>query len=162
MRLCYDYLARHPACVPQLAAWHYAEWRHLYAGWTPEIVAEELVVHRACAAIPTTLVALAGDEPVGSVSLLEEDGLPGYAHCSPWLASLYVDVPFRGRGIGARLVQRVMALARALDVPRLHLFTPGQEAFYTALGWRPFAPATAEGRAVTVMCWEPRGRFSRA
>ncbi|MBI4694374.1 MAG: GNAT family N-acetyltransferase [Gammaproteobacteria bacterium] len=162
MRIRHDYLARRPACVPQLAAWHYAEWRQLYAGWTPAIVAEELLAHRACAAIPTTLVALAGDEPVGSVSLLAEDGLAGFEDCSPWLASVYVDVPFRGRGIGARLVRRVMALARALHVPRLHLFTPGQEAFYAALGWRSFAPATAEGRAVTVMIWEPRGRVSRA
>jgi len=162
MRVRYDYLARHPACMPQLAAWHYAAWRHLYAGWTPAVVAAELVAHRACAAIPTTLVALADGAPVGSVSLLEEDGLAGFAHCSPWLASLYVDVAWRGRGIGARLVRRVMALARALQVPRLHLFTPGQEAFYEALGWRSFAAATAEGQAVTVMIWEPRGRVSRA
>lgn len=161
-RIRYDYLARHPGFVQRLAAWHYAEWAHLYATWTPALVAAELAAHRACAAIPTTLVAHADDAPVGSVSLLPEDGLPGFERYSPWLASLYVDVPWRGRGIGARLVRRAMALARALGVPRLHLFTPGQEAFYAALGWRAFAPATAEARAVTVMVWDARGRFSRS
>ena len=53
--------------------------------------------------IPTTLVAVKGGEPVGSVSLLEQD-LAGWEHLTPWLASLYVRSDHRGRGIGKQLV----------------------------------------------------------
>ena len=72
--------------------------------------------------------------PTGDEDLTEED-LPGLASLTPWLASVYVVPEWRGQGMGSALVEAVTELAQTLNVPRLYLFTPGQEAFYVRLGW---------------------------
>jgi predicted N-acetyltransferase YhbS len=143
-------LASHPEWAELLAHWHVAEWHWLYDGWTPEIAAADLRQHSDPDRIPTTLVAVAGGEPVGSVSLLEHD-LAGWEHLTPWLASLYVRPDQRGRGIGKQLVRRAVAEARRMKVAELYLFTPAHREYYAALAWRTVAQAIAAGQAVTVM-----------
>ena len=54
---------------------------------------------------------------------------------SPWLAGVFVAPEHRRRGIGAALVERVVQEARALDIPRLYLYTPGGGTLYARLGW---------------------------
>src|SRR4051812_20450451 len=63
----------------------------------------KLACHAEPDSIPLTLVAAEGNEPVGSVSLVESD-LTGWDHLTPWLASLYVRPDWRGQGIGKLLV----------------------------------------------------------
>lgn len=144
-------LAGHPDWVSILALWHVAEWQRLYPGWTVELAERELARHCDPNCIPTTLVAVKGDEPVGSVSLVEKD-LAGWDHLAPWLASLYVRPGHRGQGIGKLLVSKAVAEARRIGYRELHLFTPGQERFYASLGWQFVAHATAAGEPVTIMC----------
>ena len=54
---------------------------------------------------------------------------------SPWLAGVFVTPEHRRRGTGAALVDRVVQEARALDIPRLYLYTPGDGTLYVRLGW---------------------------
>jgi N-acetylglutamate synthase-like GNAT family acetyltransferase len=77
--------------------------------------------------------------------------LPSRDDLSPWLASVYVDPPFRNRGIGASLVQRVAQEARTLGFPTLYLFTPDRAAFYANLGWQVVERDEWNGCQVTVM-----------
>ena len=79
-------------------------------------------------------VAVDGDEPVGCASLIEHDMLTR-PELSPWLAGVFVPREHRRRGIGAALVERVVAEARSLGVPRLYLYTPGSGTLYLRLGW---------------------------
>jgi predicted N-acetyltransferase YhbS len=146
----FEPLAGRPEWVGILAGWHHAEWRRLFPGWTIETAQEELTRHSDPNRIPLTLVAVEGSEPVGSVSVVEKD-LAGWDHLKPWLASLYVRSDRRGQGIGKLLVGRAVAEARRLGFAELYLFTPGQQAFYTALSWRLIAEATAGGEPVSVM-----------
>lgn len=146
-----------------LAAWHVDEWGHLYdpAAWNATLAADEL---RAMTGdgLPRTLVALDdGGAPVGSVSLLVTDDLPGWAQTGPWLASLFVAPPWRGHGIGERLVDACMALARSLDVDDVHLFTAGQAPWYLARGWRVVGTADANGVAVDVLARRTSPRAAR-
>jgi predicted N-acetyltransferase YhbS len=145
-----DYLIDHPDAVPLLARWHVAEWAALYPGWTEQAAEAELRGHTGRRQIPTTLVAVEDGRPLGSVSLLTAD-LEGHDDLSPWLASLYVVPERRGRGLGRQLVARAVEEARALAVPDLYLFTPGQEGLYRRLGWSRLRLVRHQGREVVVM-----------
>ena len=83
-----DYLSEHPELAPTLAAWHHAEWACLLPGWTLPSALADLQTHIGRRQIPTTFVALAAGQPVGSASLLERD-LDGWEPLRPgWRASL--------------------------------------------------------------------------
>jgi N-acetylglutamate synthase-like GNAT family acetyltransferase len=58
-----------------------------------------------------------------------------HMHLSPWLASVYVDLPFRRQGIGSALIQRAVEEVRSMGIIKFFLFTPDQEQFYARLGW---------------------------
>lgn len=146
-------LADAPGHAATLAAWHHAHWGHFYdpLEWSLQAATDELRDHATRRGRPTTLVALDGKEPVGSVSLVDEDAPEFNAVGDAWLASLYVRPPWRGRGVGAALVRACVALAAREQVPRLWLFTPEHAAFYAALGWRDQGSARLRGHAVHLM-----------
>ena len=149
-------IAAHRAHVATLATWHHAHWGHLYSHWTRAVCLAELEEHAGRAdGLPTTLLALEGDELLGSVSLVFEDAPELQEHGSPWLASLYVKPDARGRGLGAQLARAAVARAAAEGVPELFLFTPEHKDFYARLGWRPLARTALKGTAVDLMCIAP-------
>jgi predicted N-acetyltransferase YhbS len=146
------YLADHPAHIDTLARWHYAEWRELLRDWSEHAARAELATHTQRCAVPTTLIALDGDAPIGSVSLLHTDDerLPPY---TPWLASLYVLPDRRGSGVGRALVERVQHEARALGHRALFLYTTAAmnlRAFYARLGWADMERHTLLGETVQI------------
>ena len=129
-----EYLADHREFIPTVAYWLHAEWGHLRPGETVEDRAAR--VERACGhcKIPTTFVALAGDQLLGSASLVEHD-MTTRPELAPWLSGVFVAPEHRRRGVGAALVERVVEEARVLHTPRLYLYTPGSGALYLRLGW---------------------------
>ena len=86
-----------PHLAPTLAAWHVAEWGHLYdqSVWNLEISVAEFEAMANGSTTDQTWVAFDGTgradaDVLGSVSLLATDDLPGFEHLTPWLASLFV------------------------------------------------------------------------
>lgn len=150
MKTRIEYLAAHPEAIPRLAGWHHAEWGFLHPSGTVHDAAAELRGHLDPGRIPTTVVALVGDEVIGSASLVEHD-LPERPDLGPWLASLYVEQAHRRQGIGAALAERVVEEAGRLGVPTLYLFTFDQEAYYAHNGWRRIGPEACHGHPVVVM-----------
>lgn len=149
-----EFLADHPQHALALARWHHREWGGLMPDWSREDAERELTGHATRRDIPTTLVLLDDGALVGSVSVLDVDASE-LREYSPWLASLFVAPPARGRGLGAQLVAAAVDLARAIGVPRLYLFTPGHEAFYARLGWTTLdTTRRVGGRPVTLMAIE--------
>lgn len=148
-------IAAHPERVAMLAAWHHAQWAHLYDDWTLEVATRELDDHASRDAIPTTLLLFDGEDLLGSVSVVTEDAPALQFIGSPWLASLYVVPEARGRGLGKQLVQAAVRLAADNGVPRLLLFTPEHADFYRRLGWCEFRRAELLGTPVDVMSIEP-------
>lgn len=145
-------IAERPQHVPILAEWHHRQWHRLYQDWTLAAATAELLDHASRRTIPTTLVLeTATGDLLGSVSVVVEDA-PELSDCgSPWLASLYVRPDARNCGHGARLVAAAVAQARHERVERLHLFTPGQAAFYARLGWQARAQVQLGGQWVDLM-----------
>jgi GNAT superfamily N-acetyltransferase len=129
-----EYLADRREFIPTVARWHHAEWGNLRSGETVEDRTAR--VERECGhcQIPTTFIAVAGPQPLGSASLIEHD-MATRPELSPWLSGVFVAPEHRRRGIGAALVERVVQEARALGIPCLYLYTSGSGALYLKLGW---------------------------
>lgn len=156
-----DYLDQHREHVATLAAWHHAEWGHMYDEWTLEVAEAELADQASRRTLPTTLVLMDEGRPIGSVSLVLEDAPELCEEGSPWLASLYVLPEFRGRGFGARLVNAAVELAARENIAHLFLFTPEHASFYKRLGWRLIARTALKGTAVDLMEIEPMALAGR-
>jgi GNAT superfamily N-acetyltransferase len=146
----FAWLADRPQHVPRLAALHHAQWSWIVPDWTLEEARDNLAIHTAGTAIPTTLVAFVDGVLAGSVSLLANDH-SRIRRWSPWLASLLVLPEFRGRGIGAAVVQEAVAIAARLGVERLYLYTDDAAPFYARLGWSPVERPVLDGHVVDVM-----------
>ena len=139
-----------PQAIEQLARWHCAQWGWINPASTVERRIARFADHLQPGRVPQTFIALDGEQLLGSASLVAAD-LPARDDLTPWLASVYVDPPFRNRGVGAALVARVTEEARTLGQPALYLFTPDRAAFYARLGWQVVEQADWNGTAVTVM-----------
>jgi GNAT superfamily N-acetyltransferase len=143
-------LADRSECIEQLAQWHFAQWGPINPTSTVERRIERLRGHLEPGRVPQTFVAVDGGRLLGSASLVAAD-LPSRSDLSPWLASVYVDPPFRNRGVGAALVKRVAQVSQSLAFPTLYLFTPDRVAFYANLGWQVVERDEWNGCPVTVM-----------
>ncbi|MGE3775236.1 MAG: GNAT family N-acetyltransferase [Gammaproteobacteria bacterium] len=145
--------------LANLAAWHGKAWAHLYAGWDAHAARTEFARDRGDGAPPFTLLALAGTELLGSVSLVHDD-LPGWPTAEPWLGSFLVASHHRGRGIGAALVRAMLAHADACAWPRVLLFTETRQAYFERFGFEPIGTHVAAGHGVIVMAREQRSSAS--
>lgn len=150
-----DFLDQHREHIATLAAWHHAEWGHLYDEWTLEIAETELADQASRRTLPTTLVLVDEGRALGSVSLVLEDAPELCEQGSPWLASLYVLPEARGRGLGTKLVNAAVELAARENISHLFLFTPEHANFYQRLGWRLIARTALKGTTVDLMEIEP-------
>jgi N-acetylglutamate synthase-like GNAT family acetyltransferase len=150
-----DFLADHPEFIPTLARWHHAEWGYLHPGDTLEARTARLRGECGYTEIPTTVIAFNGGTLLGSAMLIAHD-MDTRMDLSPWLASVFVAPERRGEGIGTTLVQRVVSEAKALDVPRLFLYTPTAASFYSRLGWSVVEQTTYRETAVVVMAYDTK------
>ena len=159
-------LRGHHHLVDALAAWHYTEFGRLYDEdvWNHACAVDEFADMAAGVGDDRTWVAFDGpgrgaDELVGSVSLIADDLVAGFAHLTPWLAGLYVVERARSSGVGGLLIGRVLDEARRSGHPRVHLFTAGQHDYYRRRGWCTVAEIETSGVPATVMSRStaPRG-----
>ena len=97
-----------------------------------------------------TFVLFDQDRPVGTASLAHDD-LATRRDLTPWLAGVFVEPAYRGRGYASALVRRVEAFALASSVPTLWLYTWTAESLYTRLGWKRTGLETNHGQEVVLM-----------
>ena len=145
-----DELADHPDLVETLAGWHWAAWGQ------PDALPHWIDTLRGRAhrdRIPTTFVAMAGDQPIGSVSIVERD-MTTHPDLGPWLAAVYVEPSFRGRGVGSDLVRQAVRRAADLGATRVYIYTDDAPGFYERLGWSTVVEEEYEGHRVAIMAVE--------
>jgi GNAT superfamily N-acetyltransferase len=145
-----EHLAGYSHVVLTLASWIREEWGHSFLEATFEELIADLARRTTPGTIPATFVALQGDTPVGTASLVEHD-MSTRLELSPWLSAVFVPPEFRNRGIGSKLVRRAMQEAETLGVDQLYLFTPDKANFYTRLGWNILEHMNYHGQEVAVM-----------
>jgi predicted N-acetyltransferase YhbS len=145
-----EYLADRLEFTETLASWHRREWGRYRPDETLEMRVAKLRSRSNRREIPTAFVATNGDTLLGSAMLVEHD-MDTKLQWSPWLAGVVVSPEHRRRGIGAALVDRVVAEARDLGVPVIYLFTFSTEKYYAKLGWHFIESTQYLGTNVTVM-----------
>jgi len=83
---------------------------------------------------PITLIAVADNECIGTISIFEND-LKTQNDLTPWLASLYVIPNYRCKGIAEKLINRVRDVVKDLGFKTLYLRTEHTSGYYKRLGW---------------------------
>jgi len=153
------YLADRPEFVPVLAAWHRREWGHLRPDETVEMRAAKLRAFSGRREVPSVMAACEEDILLGAAMLIAHD-MDTRMQWSPWLAGVVVAPEHRRRGIGAALVERVIAEARMLGFPMLYLYTFSTEQYFSRLGWRFVERANYLGADVTIMSFDIKHGFA--
>jgi GNAT superfamily N-acetyltransferase len=115
-----------------------------------DVLAREHACANSAAAIPAVLVLLEGIEPAGMVTLCLDD-LSGRPELNPWLAGLYVDPSYRGKGYGRRLITELESLASKLQIKRLSLYSSNAVGLYANAGWVTVEIFDRDGKKFHIM-----------
>lgn len=142
-------LADFPQWLPAISAWFHAEWRQLLGARSVEEIEQGLNHWLVRDAIPTALVAVRGEEVVGTVALRSRE-FEQFGE-TPWLGGLYVVPSHRKAGIGLQLLRAAEKKAAAMGIHKLHLYTPCAQRFYQSLGWQARQELMIHATPVTVM-----------
>lgn len=142
-------LADFPQWIPTISGWFHDEWHELLGMRTPEDIERGLAKWLVRDAIPTALVAVAGEEVVGTVALKSRE-FEQFGE-APWLAGLYVVPQHRKSGIGMQLLRAAEKKAVAMGIHKLYLYTPRAQRFYQTLGWHARQEMTLHALPITVM-----------
>ncbi len=133
MEVAIDHLYRHAHLTEAVARLIYEEfWKDVENGLTEDYLVAHLRNTGDPARIPLSLVALADGRLAGTVNLIDNDDRKR-THLHPWLAAMVVVEDLRGKGIGTKLVQALLAEARRLGFDSVYFGTDGP-GFYTRLG----------------------------
>ncbi|CTP83165.1 acetyltransferase [Xanthomonas translucens pv. poae] len=144
-------LGEAPQHIAALAREHLQAFGPMLPEWALDEAEADLRSHRCDSGIPTSWIALDGDDWLGSVSLLQNDDAR-IRQFSPWLATLYVRPQARSGGVGAQLVAHCVQAAARLQVGYLYLYCePRLVPYYQGLGWQPHAQLPLGPLQVTVM-----------
>tara|TARA_R110000796_G_scaffold66780_2_gene153495 strand:+ start:1866 stop:2342 length:477 start_codon:yes stop_codon:yes gene_type:complete len=136
--------------VSLVAIWIFEAWGHLHPGLTQEQAIERVKAECGQGGVPSIFVAMQGETPVGTASLIADD-MSIRRELTPWLASVFVVPEWRGQGIASELVKRVEAEAIESGIRHFYLYTPDQQTLYRRLGWQDVEHLEYRGETVTVM-----------
>jgi GNAT superfamily N-acetyltransferase len=128
-------LAEGPQHLPVVGTWIYETWWRRPDN-TAEVVFRLLRTHDRLDEVPFTVVALAGDTPVGSCCVVANDCVhrPQY---TPWVAAVYVQPQIRRRGVASKMLQALAAIASRAGLANLYIDCLAATApVYERNGWQ--------------------------
>ncbi|MBV1796468.1 GNAT family N-acetyltransferase [Siccirubricoccus sp. G192] len=125
-------VSNHPEFAPVVATWLIEAFENPNSRTVEEMTA---LILAPPVGPEETFVLLDRDRPVGTASLAHKD-LETRPDLTPWLAGVFVQPAFRGRGYATTLVRRVEAFASVASAPALWLYTWTAEPLYARLGWQ--------------------------
>jgi GNAT superfamily N-acetyltransferase len=143
-------LTEHPHHLPTIAEWYYEEWgRYTGMSLEDEVNRQQKYLHSD--RLPLMLIAIEGDQIAGATQLkfYEMGQYPDYEH---WIGGVYVDTPFRNKGLASKLVREAYRIAGTFGVPALYLQTQNMTGgLYRKLGWEPIHETVSHGLDTLVM-----------
>jgi GNAT superfamily N-acetyltransferase len=144
-----------PDLAPIVAAWLVNAFGHPGGRMVEEVTSLILAPPRGP---EESFVLLDQDQPVGTASLAHDD-LASRRDLTPWLAGVFVEPSFRGRGYATALVRQVEAFASSASVTNLWLYTWSAEPLYARLGWRRVGLERDRGQEVVLMARDLSSSF---
>ncbi len=126
--------------VPRLAAtvsgWLLAEWPQWYGPDGPGNLAGDVQAFgRSETELPVGFVVFSGSEAIGFAALKQES-IASHKHLSPWAAAGVVLPQYRGRGVGAFLLQAMVAHAGRLGYAQVYCGTSTAASMLQRAGWQ--------------------------
>jgi len=148
--LRFEYLPADETIIAQVADWLFEAFGRRQPDGSREKTRAEIVERIGRDQVPLCLIAYRGDEPVGTLSIIDDD-MRTRPEWKPWLADLVVAPELRGQGIGTAMFQRAEEEFRRLGVPAGYLFTWDHESMYARLGWKTIVREQYRADLVAVM-----------
>lgn len=144
-------LAECPQALPTVAQWYYDHWGYEKLGNTIEKEIDNLRAYLNTDCIPLIILGVEKGKVIGAAQLKYHE-MTIYPDKEYWLGGVYVSEAYRGRGVAAQIIGRIIEIARSLKVSRLYLQTEQLDGgLYRRLGWRPVEQVNYNGHDVTVM-----------
>ncbi len=144
-------LADQPGAIPKIASWYFHEWGHRRPGRSVASVAEDLKAYLNHDKVPLIVLAVKEQVVIGAAQLKfrELEIYPDRVH---WLGGVFVDPKYRAKGLGSNLINKVVEIARTLEVRTLYLQTERLDGgVYARLGWQPLDRLRSNVGDVVVM-----------
>lgn len=152
-------LREHPEVIPELARAFEREWPEWYGeGGHGNALYDLGEFANDEGRLPVGVVALSeAGRPLG-VAALKAASIPEYAHLTPWVAAGYVVPERRGRGIGAALVDALVAQAHALGYGTVYCATATADSLLQRLGWVLVERSRHDGSPICVYRYDGGAR----
>lgn len=141
-------LAVRPGAIPWLASRFKAEWPDFFAACSPEEIERDYFRSALEGRdLPVVLVAEIDGRVCGTVAIRTKGP---ESHPGPWLSSLWVDPPYRGRGVAGELTRAMTADAWRRGYPELFAATATAHRLFRRLGWEELGDFPYHGTTVAV------------
>jgi GNAT superfamily N-acetyltransferase len=149
-RLSVQPLSQVPELKPTVSAWLLSEWPTWYGEGAPgDLVGDVEAFARSPSSLPVGFVVFMNEEPVG-FGTLKQESIPSHTHLSPWAATGFVLPHHRGQGVGAFLLQALVANARAMGFRHVYSGTSTAVSLLQRAGWEEVEQVVHAGRPLTI------------
>ena len=144
-------LADHPPALEPVVGWIDDEWG-LFSGRSLGETRARFTEDPAASALPLTLVALDGPQPIGVASLRVRDSVDWDPAHGPGVCNVYVPPSARGRGIAEALCHGLEREAFDLGFAALFLASArGKGSLYQRIGYRIYRVVDHDGGRLHLM-----------
>ena len=136
--------------IQTVEGWLVTEWPSWYgSGGRGDVEKDVNAFAKSETDLPIGMVVQEGDQPVG-VGALKTESISTHLHLGPWAAAGYVLPSHRGRGIGAFLLQALVARAKTLGFPHVYCGTSTSNSLLERSGWHLMEAVELQGKPLGV------------
>lgn len=136
--------------VPLVSSWLLGEWPQWYGKGGPGDLERDVRDFGASpSALPIGIVIFSDGTPVG-FGALKVESIPSHTHLSPWAAAGFVLPSHRCKGIGAVLLQALVAHAETVGFRVVYCGTSTAASLLKRSSWQLLESVTHDGKPLGV------------
>lgn len=120
--------------LQSIIAEHYIHWHKYNPKLDAVITAYKFLNDYTLDSLPFGIALLDGDEIIG-FCVLEKENLHKYPEISPWISDVMIMPKYRGKGYGAKLIEKAEQVLVSLGYNKIYLWTDQAPEFYKKHGY---------------------------